>query len=92
MKLENLEISSAQARKLAPTLRQRNPGRVVHDAEGKQARESDIEEDDEIDRVGKGVDASGQTLQGMQPRTLQHDLLIVVFWLAVALGFFYWIA
>jgi NADH-quinone oxidoreductase subunit L len=42
--------------------------------------------------VGKGVDASGQTLQGIQPRTLQHDLLIVVFWLAVALGFFYWIA
>ncbi len=45
-----------------------------------------------IDRVGKGVDASGQTLQGIQPRTLQHDLLIVVFWLAVALGIFYWVA
>lgn len=45
-----------------------------------------------IERVGRGVDASGQTLQGIQPRTLQHDLLIVVFWLAVALGFFYWIA
>jgi NADH-quinone oxidoreductase subunit L len=45
-----------------------------------------------VERVGKGVDASGQTLQGIQPRTLQHDLLIVVFWLAVALGFFYWIA
>lgn len=45
-----------------------------------------------VDRVGKGVDASGQSLQGIQPRTLQHDLLIVVFWLAVALGFFYWIA
>jgi NADH-quinone oxidoreductase subunit L len=44
-----------------------------------------------IDRVGKSADASGQTLQGIQPRTLQHDLLIVVFWLAVALGFFYWI-
>ncbi len=45
-----------------------------------------------IERVGRGVDASGQTLQGIQPRTLQHDLLIVVFWLAAALGFFYWIA
>jgi len=44
------------------------------------------------ERVGRGVDVSGQTPQRFQPRTLQHDLLIVVFWLAVALGFFYWIA
>ena len=44
------------------------------------------------ERVGRSVDASGHTLQGFQPRTLQHDLLVVVFWLAVALGFFYWIA
>jgi len=42
--------------------------------------------------VGRGVDASGHRLQGFQPRTLQHDLLVVVFWLAVALGFFYLIA
>ena len=51
-----------------------------------------VESAKNIERVGRGVDASGQTLQGIQPRTLQHDLLIVVFWLAVALGFFYWIA
>ena len=51
-----------------------------------------VESTKNIERVGRGVDASGQTLQGIQPRTLQHDLLIVVFWLAVALGFFYWIA
>jgi NADH-quinone oxidoreductase subunit L len=45
-----------------------------------------------VKRLGRGVDASGHALQGVQPRTLQHDLLVVVFWLAVALGFFYWIA
>lgn len=45
-----------------------------------------------VDRVGLGAEISGRTLQGVQPRTLQHDLLVVVFWLAVALGFFYWIA
>ena len=44
------------------------------------------------ERLGRGVDVSGHTLQELQPRTLQHDLLVVVFWLAVALGFFYWIA
>jgi NADH-quinone oxidoreductase subunit L len=44
------------------------------------------------DRVGRSVDAFGHTIQGTQPRTLQYDLLIVVFWLGAALGFFYWIA
>jgi NADH-quinone oxidoreductase subunit L len=45
-----------------------------------------------VEGVGRTVDASGHKLQGFQPRTLQHDLLVVVFWLAVALGFFYLIA
>ena len=45
-----------------------------------------------VERVGRGADVSGRTLEGFQPRTLQHDLLVVVFWLAVALSFFYWIA
>jgi len=44
------------------------------------------------EQLGRGVDASGHALQGVQPRTMQHDLLVVVFWLAAALGFFYWIA
>ena len=44
------------------------------------------------ERVGRSVDASGHALQGIQPRTLQHDLLVVVIWLGVALGFFYWTA
>ena len=45
-----------------------------------------------VDRLGRGVDASGHALQGFQPRTLRHDLMVVVFWLAAALGFFYWAA
>jgi len=45
-----------------------------------------------VDRLGRGVDLSGHALQEVQPRTLQHDLLVVVFWLAAALGFFYWTA
>ena len=45
-----------------------------------------------VEGVGRGVDASGHKLKEFQPRTLQHDLLVIVFWLAVALGFFYWFA
>ena len=45
-----------------------------------------------VDRLGRGVDLAGHALQEVQPRTLQHDLLVVVFWLAAALGFFYWTA
>jgi NADH-quinone oxidoreductase subunit L len=45
-----------------------------------------------VDRLGRGVDASGHALEEVQPRMLQHDLLVVVFWLAAALGFFYWTA
>ena len=44
------------------------------------------------ERLDHAMDVSAQTPQRFQPRTLQHDLLIVVFWLAIALGFFYWIA
>jgi NADH-quinone oxidoreductase subunit L len=42
-----------------------------------------------VDRLGRGVDVSGHALEGFQPRTLRHDLMVVVFWLAAALGFFY---
>ena len=44
-----------------------------------------------VDGIGKGVDASGRAAQSYQPHTLQHNLLVVVFWLIAALGFFYWI-
>ena len=44
-----------------------------------------------VDGIGKGVDASGRAAQSYAPHTLQHNLLVVVFWLIAALGFFYWI-
>ena len=45
-----------------------------------------------VDKFGRGVDASGRAARRYEPRTLQHNLLVVVLWLVAALGFFYWIA
>lgn len=45
-----------------------------------------------VDGIGEGVDATGRTARRYEPRTMQNNLLVVVFWLVTALGFFYWIA
>lgn len=45
-----------------------------------------------VDGLGRGVDASGRAATRYEPRTLQHNLLVVVLWLVSALSFFYWIA
>ena len=45
-----------------------------------------------IEGVGRGVDASGHAAKRIEPRTLQHHLLVVVLWLVAALAFFYLIA
>jgi len=42
-----------------------------------------------VDSIGKGVDASGQAAHRYEPHTLQHNIVVVVFWLIAALGFFY---
>ncbi len=44
------------------------------------------------DRLAHGVDTTGHAMQGLEPRTLQQNLLVMIFWLIAALGFFYWIA
>jgi NADH-quinone oxidoreductase subunit L len=44
-----------------------------------------------VDGLGKGVDASGQAVRRMEPRTMQHNLLVVVLSLIAALAFFYWV-
>jgi NADH-quinone oxidoreductase subunit L len=44
-----------------------------------------------VDGLGRGVDVSGKAAKRYEPHTLQHNLLLVVLWLVVALGFFYWI-
>jgi len=45
-----------------------------------------------VDGLGRGVDASGHAARRIEPRTLQHNLLVVVLSLIAALAFFYWIA
>ncbi len=45
-----------------------------------------------VDGIGRSVDASGHAARRYEPRTLQHNLLVIVFWLVAALSFFYWIA
>jgi NADH-quinone oxidoreductase subunit L len=45
-----------------------------------------------VDGLGRGVDASGRAAGRYEPRTLQHNLLVVVLFLIAALAFFYWIA
>ena len=45
-----------------------------------------------VDGLGRGVDASGRAAGRYEPRTLQHNLLVVVLFMIAALAFFYWIA
>ncbi len=43
-----------------------------------------------VERIGHAADATGHKLQDVEPRTLQHHLLVLIFWLVVAIVFFYW--
>ena len=43
-----------------------------------------------VERLGDQVDATGHPLHRVEPRTLQHHLLVIVFWLITAIGLFYW--
>ena len=45
-----------------------------------------------VEGLGRGVDASGHAARRVEPRTLQHNLLVVLLSLVAALAFFYWIA
>lgn len=42
-----------------------------------------------VDQVGKQADAAGQLLQETETRTLQHQLLVMIFWLVLATGLLY---
>jgi len=44
-----------------------------------------------VERIGRAADATGHKLQDVEPRTLQHHLLILNLWLVVAILFFYWV-
>ena len=46
---------------------------------------------DSVDRVGEGAEATGQALQHVEPRMLQHHLLVLIFWLVVAITILFWL-
>lgn len=43
------------------------------------------------EQIGQAVDATGRKLHVVEPRTLQHHLLVVISWLVFAIVFFYWL-
>ena len=43
------------------------------------------------DQIGHAADASGKKLNDVEPRTIQHHLVVLITWLVVAILFFYWI-
>jgi NADH-quinone oxidoreductase subunit L len=43
------------------------------------------------DRIGQAADAGGKRLNEVEPRTLQHHLIVLITWLVVAILFFYWL-
>ena len=48
--------------------------------------------DGTFQRLGRLAHDAGETLQRIGPRTLRHHLVIVVCWLALAIGLTYWLA
>jgi NADH-quinone oxidoreductase subunit L len=46
--------------------------------------------DETVERLGRLADGAGDMLQEIEPRTLQHHLVVVVCWLGIAIGLLYW--
>ena len=46
--------------------------------------------DKSVERIGRAANATGHKMQDVEPRTLQHHLIILNLWLVVAIVFFYW--
>ena len=44
------------------------------------------------ERIAHRLDATGQAMREFEPRTLQQNLLVVIYWLVAALALFYWIS
>ena len=47
--------------------------------------------DKSAEQIGKAADEAGHKLQDIEPRTLQHHLLGLIFWLVLAFALFYWL-
>ena len=48
--------------------------------------------DQALERLGRLGEGAGEALQRIEPRTLQHHLVVIVFWLVLAIGLSYWLA
>lgn len=44
-----------------------------------------------VEQLGRLADGGGQALQRIEPRTLRHHLIVVVCWLVVTIGLWYWL-
>lgn len=44
-----------------------------------------------VERLGRLADGAGHMLEEIEPRTLQHHLVVVVCWLGIAIGLLYWL-
>lgn len=42
-------------------------------------------------QVGQGAEEAGETLQDLEPRMLQHHLLVLIFWLVLVMAFVFWL-
>ena len=51
----------------------------------------DLRGDAMVEGLGHVSDETGEILQRIEPRTLQHHLLVVVFWLTLAIALSYWL-
>ena len=47
--------------------------------------------DKSVEQIGRATDATGHKLREVEPRMLQQHLLVLITWLVVAIGFFYWL-
>ena len=48
--------------------------------------------DQPVESLGRLGEGAGEALQRIEPRTLQHHLVVIVFWLVLAIGLSYWLA
>ncbi|RMH07837.1 MAG: NADH-quinone oxidoreductase subunit L [Nitrospirae bacterium] len=47
--------------------------------------------DQGLERIGSRAEETGETLQDLEPRMLQHHLLVLIFWLALVMALVFWL-
>ncbi len=46
--------------------------------------------DKNVNRAGNQAETTGHLMQELEPRTLQHHLLVMIFWLILGIGLLFW--